>query len=51
MSSYLNINGLFEIVKGQNYSLYNNINEDYITWKKYNNSVNSSSHYNSHGMI
>lgn len=35
ISSYLIIGGMFETKMGQNYDLYNNINEDAFSWKFY----------------
>ena len=36
LSNYLEIGGLFEIKKGRQYDIFNNLNEDSFTYKSYN---------------
>jgi len=35
---------MFEIKNGQNYEIYNKINPDPITWKRYENNLTMNSH-------
>ena len=35
VSRYIGLQGMFELKEGQEYSPFNNTNEDMFTWKKY----------------
>jgi len=35
VAQYLQVQGMFETKLGQNYDLFNEVNEDPFTWKEY----------------
>ena len=44
VASYISVQGMFEVKDKFNYQLYNGLNEDEFTWKKYETKMIKNSH-------